>query len=839
MRTRNGWVAVGAVVVGLLIAAPASAQSNKPAPADEGGKVLAEELSVMAQNTLRNGAVTPAKLREAGALLEAACKLNPGEVRYPRLLAEAMQQVGDSAGAAEALKKVLAIEPLNRTAQAQLIDAYAARMETAEARLKYFEDLLTSSAVDEVKSHVAVLAARQYLERGMRDRAVARAQQAVKLNPLSGEAVRLHYDVVAAGAGPADRFRDLMMMVRANPAQAQVLASAGRELAEAGLPAESLTWYQLAQNVTAQWGMPLDWGVLVDYAAALIVADQPQPAADLLGKMRSADPSYVDVQLLVLGLLKESPNKEQYDAAKRQARVVLANRLAEVRKRLGDAGATTRPIDSPDVTVPDLGGDVKKLTGDATEGLPPGLRDDYVKAVVDLAFFELYFNDNVAEGTRLTDTVRQLLREDSVTVARLDGWAHLKAGRKDEARVKLSAVADRDPLSELGLVKLGGPEAQERANKLVSRYPAGLVGAMAWLSTRDQQAKLTPGAWAADLKKELDAFPAGWLEILTQPQAFYVVRTEAVNGKFFYAYNEPILTRITILNRGKFDIGMGPDGALRPDVWIDAMLRGVIGQSLPGVAFDRITGELVLRPGKQVSQVVRLDQGALADFLTSNPQVPVPISATVTTVPVIGPEGARPGPAGYRTPFEKMYERELTKVLSDERLAAAQQALSGTDAGKKIRALVQMKVALQLLMAPQQTPDPNAEARKVQLRDAMQQVAAGDRTASVSGVAWFLLGTLVGDADRATIVGQLVKDGAWEKRLLGVLLAQMLPPGPQKEAATAASKDAEASVKKFASAMLAALESGEAVVPATQPGTGPAVAPGTMSTTAPAVAPRP
>src|SRR5205814_1705485 len=151
--------------------------------------------------------------------------------------------------------------------------------------------------------------------------------EALRLNPMNPEALRLHYDLVGQRGSPLGRVKDLLAMLRANPAQPAALASVAREVAEAGLVNDSTSWYAQAVNVTGMSGQPADWGVLVDYASNLIVADQAQFAADMLQRMLKADTSNVDVWLLTLAILKDSNNKDAYDNVRKQALVVLTNRL--------------------------------------------------------------------------------------------------------------------------------------------------------------------------------------------------------------------------------------------------------------------------------------------------------------------------------------------------------------------------------------------------------------------------------------------------------------------------------------------------------------------------------
>src|SRR5438046_1901281 len=83
-----------------------------------------------AQETLARSAINETTFKEASALLKAAATLNPREPRFPRLLAEASLQLGDKAGAIEALKLASAADPDDQVVLTQLIDLYTASMQS-------------------------------------------------------------------------------------------------------------------------------------------------------------------------------------------------------------------------------------------------------------------------------------------------------------------------------------------------------------------------------------------------------------------------------------------------------------------------------------------------------------------------------------------------------------------------------------------------------------------------------------------------------------------------------------------------------------------------------------
>src|SRR5205814_1906276 len=122
----------------------------------------------------------------------------------------------------------------------------------------------------------------------------------------------------------------------------------------------------------------------------------------------------------------------------------------------------------------------------------------------------------------------------------------------------------------------------------------------------------------------LKKFPQAWMAIVDSPKIFYSLNAEPL--KVSHGYSEPMLVRVILTNRSEFDITLGPDGIIRPDLWLDAQQRGIADRNFPGIAYDRMTQQMVLRPKATISQILRIDQGPLSQALTENPQVSVPLS---------------------------------------------------------------------------------------------------------------------------------------------------------------------------------------------------------------------
>ena len=243
-----------------------------------------------------------------------------------------------------------------------------------------------------------------------------------------------------------------------------------------------------------------------------------------------------------------------------------------------------------------------------------------------------------------------------------------------------------------------------------------------------------------------------------------------------------------------------------------------MNESFPGVAFDRISRQVVLRARQATGQIVRLDQGRLADSLARNPSASAQISFSVVTNPSPTPDGVGPGPAGQREAFSKSFVRSgfpLTQNVMRKRVDAAIE--SGTPA-EKIRNLDLLAGYLPLLAGAK--PDPALRGLDAEFVNTIGD-ARRDENPPVAMWANYLTARLVPD-ERLRAIDDLLANEAWPARLLALLAAAELGPGRQAElAGQLAGADPEPTAKEYAAATVEFLQS----APATQPSTRPAADP--------------
>lgn len=810
------WMMHKMVVAVLLVCAAAMGQATTQPTADElaGNAALAERLSQMAQTTLAIRSIKPATLRQSAALLEAAVALKPDEQRFLRLLVEAYLQLGGEEGrqgAVSALSRYLTLNPADQSAQIQLIDLHFGAMQTADQQARYVEQILgTEKLASEVRAHAAVLGARLATERGEKERCQQYLNRALELFPLYPPALQMRYQRLDPDTPAAQRVALLLKMLQSNPAQPGAMMELAWELAQAGLVDPALTWYRSGFDLMRRMGMQPGTDHLTAYAAELVVADQLQSAASMLPKLLEQDPGNVDAAFLLLLVEKRGGNSEKIESATQKVRDTLRLRLTRLHDRLhGIESSTTQPMADLD-----LQADVKKLL----QAQDADLTAAYAAALADLAWLEIYFNANPDAAAEKIDLLRQLLADDSLTLARLEGWTYLVRGQQEQAKVKLSAVADRDPLSGLGMIRIQtGQLPEERitvaAHRLLKENACGLVGAVLIEALRNRVGLMPTGPQASAIRAELDQFPKDWLDILDprRTREFYSLKAEPL--KVSHSYGEPMLARVTITNTSVHPITLGPEGTIRPDLWVDAQVKGVGQQSFPGTAFERLGQKLVLRPRESISQVFRVDQDGVASLINSNPTFGLPLYFSLLTNPVSQEAGIAPGPGGYRVQFTRVIERRSSPLNEQTVQELYSKLLSGA-ADVRIRSLEQLGTYASAMK--QQQDNPSLQAKAAEIADVVRK-SSGDSVSAVRAVATYVTAFLADASVREGIIRQMLGDGSFSQRVMGlVALQQHVETVKRKELAKPlAEGDADAIVRKLAASVVEVAD----LPPATQPST--------------------
>jgi tetratricopeptide (TPR) repeat protein len=797
-----------------------------PAAVDDADAAVAARLADMGTEMLRQKSAAEPQYRACIALLKAAAKLNPENERYPRLMVEASLAIDDVDGAIAALKQYRNIMPDDQGAQLQLIELQMSKMETLDRKLDYANQILAAGdkVAGDVRSAVAVLAARMLFERDQPSQAATMLDQAIRLNPRNGEALQLRYRQGSKDMAGFARVKLLIEMIKANPLQPDVVAELSSQLAEFGLIKPSLEWYFQAMLLYQRTGQSVPLELAIEYGAEQFLAERYDGADGMAIRLLASDK--YDMDALYLRLLCARNTSDQGDdrTIRNLARKTLLARLTEARDQALNPPSTTQPATQPALLTTQPAADVgaTQFPIDPETGLPKAPSEELVElsaallpdltpaldkvaagdtpekyqlvdAVSDMLWYTIYFDPRPDIAEPMLAVLARLLPADDVLLVRMQGWMFIQQNKPDEAKVKLEAVADRDPLAVVGLIKLTSPtdaEGNNRGRKLLTDHPTGMLAAFVKDALRDRAIKVVAREDAAMVLEILNNFPTKFFDIIDNPKNFYGISGEAVSPA--YNYREPMLVRVTLSNHSQFDITIGRGGILRPDVWLDARIHNST-QVFPGAAYDRMTQLIVLRPGQSVSQVIRIDQGPLGKMLAENPTQPFDIFVTAVTNPVPTEKGIGAGLGGYRVQLRKSVVREAFAVTADREVNRMLDNLVG---GTKDR------IANMDLMAAYMV-NPDERIKKLAPTFEQKLVAVKvDNSASIRSWAQYTLAGLAAAPAKAQQVQEMARSADWQARLLAALRSGDLGPDSRKSVLTELSNDAEPAIKDYAKSML-------------------------------------
>jgi hypothetical protein len=428
-------------------------------------------------------------------------------------------------------------------------------------------------------------------------------------------------------------------------------------------------------------------------------------------------------------------------------------------------------------------------------------------------------NERPAEAEALLAHFNQLAEEGSAFAARTAGWILLAQGKVDEAKVKLSAAAQNDPLAALGLIRTYGKDEEEKAKaeaqQLLSSHAGGVIGAILSDGLREYGVGVVPGPGAEAVRGALSKFPEQWMRIIDNASAFYALRGDPI--KISFPYGEPVLARVSIQNTSDYSITVSPDGVVQPLVWIEALPLGIFRDKVPPAALvERFGEQLVLKPRQGMTLTVRLDQGALLNTLMANPAPAVPLGGTIrTNVVTTAGRGIMPGAGGYAVEFARFMERGASP-LSEATVRRRLDALAAPNGRDKIQSLSLLARYVSLLRMSKENAQGQAMAND--LIGAIRRTT-GDADPAVRAWALHELVVVSEEGAREALIVKMLGDSeSWQSRALAMHVIQALPAERATQlAAPLAENDPHAVVRALAAATLEVLKLPPTTRPATQP----------------------
>ena len=770
---------------------------------------LADRMAQIGVQLGRHEGVVDPDWRLRGALFDAAVQLDAQDGRLLRYSLDAALHTGDSASATEAVTALRKLEPQNTYFQARQIDVALARLDTADAKLKYLSDIVAAETLaTEVRSYAATRAAWLYWEQSRPHLAIEMIRKAVVLNPLNLDALRLQWRAIAPTASPIERTNMLLAMLRANPGLPDVSATLADELAAVGLYKAANGWYDYSLGLARRSTAGMSSQVGCNYAATLYLAGRTEEAGEWLQRILKSDATDPSAIFLLSTIAeKGSPMVQQ------AALDGLLQRLQMVRSAAGIVAPTSRAVLGP-ATMPSLEGDVTLLKGDHKD-----MASAYSAALSDVAWLMIYYQHDPAGAQAAINVLKALEPPDSPVLGRLEGWNYLILGKNDEARVKLSAVAARDPLAHLGVIELMKKDpaqqaaAKIEAKKLMEASASGVIGVIIRQRLADLGVKTDLSPIAEALRDAADRYPQQLTRLALVPQEFYAARASA--DLVEHEFSQPIMLTFTLRNQSDQPLTVGEGGMLR-DVSFDVQLRGGMQQFLSGAGYLKLTGPLILQPRSSYSQSVRLDDDILADLLNAMPAPTLQMSASAIVNAISTEAGTAPGAFGYRAPVDRLIVRTGLPLMTQEQVQAALATLENGDTIKCLRvvdsAASHLSMALEGRSGSEVVPALN-DAWKLLLDK-------GTRVASPHVNAWALFRKATVAAGDTGPVDALIAQTTWYAHALAALASAQLPPTAKKASLAKLATDENPIVRRVAAAVQAMPDApppGATTAPASRP----------------------
>jgi predicted Zn-dependent protease len=589
--------------------------------------LVAHRLVTVAYNRSRSTDISASlAAKQAEVFLEAAQKLEPGNIHTLKLLVEAAAATGNAAVEREALRSLVRQDPGDLVAQVQYIDFLAAAAETIDERAKTFESALRSTALHpQIRSEMAVRLANISLERGDTAAAKGYVQQALQFNDVNMGALRAN--VRLAAATPKDHVAALIALLNASPLQPEAWLELSRTMAAAGLPGRAaddlntaLEQYQLA-------GQQPPATLYLELAVDLATAGRPAEASPIL---------------TALAKLPDAP----------LSALVAARLLANEYTPPSSAAhpATTAP--ATQAAADELSTKIQSALAASIAADP-----DSVDALTDALWVELTAIPKPTpppETASWMKTLQGKVDADDPVLARLQGWQALRDGRLEEASKILTAAAPADPLAQLGLARVliaQGKIAQaaRQLQDLWWSHPTGLFALQIAQTARGTRGiTLTDTLSTKELLTVLAQLPSTALLAHRSPVDLQLVTASFPQRE--YGLDEPIVLNIRIANTTAHAAPVGPDGLIKTTIGLAGKSYGIDGKNLGVYAIEDLQRVYRLEPRSVIEASVRADQGAVDEFLSANPRQIFTVGIDVITAPRGAMASAVPGLGGQDVP---------------------------------------------------------------------------------------------------------------------------------------------------------------------------------------------
>ncbi|HUU23684.1 MAG TPA: tetratricopeptide repeat protein [Phycisphaerae bacterium] len=564
----------------LLICAGVGRAQSAPAGPSEADKLAAESLWFSAVSVVHSHPDTPARTWRVVAHTQYADRLDPGNPRIERMLADAYETQGRFQEASAAVAKYLRSAPGDYVHHLRRIRLLVNALQTAGEREELLKELVEREDLPAaVRAEAAVLTGRILRGKGETEEARLAYETALKHDPYHPDALTA---ALAFKKDPtaADRVKVLLTVLRSNPGHVETAQQVGTQLGAMGLYDPALRFLDHAMAVARfrRADVTRVFALAGEHANALLDAGKVDQAIPELEKHLRRFRGNTDLQSLLVEAYLAAGQDEKASGIVQDMEAALKPKqsAAAVSETFAKKLAWFYLVTLPKATT---------ALGYARQAEKMDASDPAAQRILGVA--ELKTGDTNSGLARL----QKLAGKDTYAAAFLADY-YFGAGLPAEGKKAIQAAA---PLPR------DGP-AFRRLRALVARYNVELPAAEG----------------AAEARQAAEAFPDAPLELASAPEKFLEVSIRPTAERM--GVGEPVEVEAVLVNKSSIDIPIGMWGLFSPVMALHLEASTDRDRkkfaSLPVANWP---APRYLKSGERVTCRVRLDVGDLGRFLANRP----------------------------------------------------------------------------------------------------------------------------------------------------------------------------------------------------------------------------
>ncbi len=564
-----------------------------------------------------------ADYRLAAILIERAEKYRPQDAELVRRRIEANWAAGDSTRMLEATERLIKLDPADTVALLRLIGARINSIQTVEDRLAAYGQFLGSrgeSLDPSVRSRLALDASLLCRERGDDDGFVKYLKLANQLDGTNKDAALLAYTYLSERLDdPVARFELLVNLLYADPLDPRVHTMIRDALAAERAFSDARRFHKISRDILvaaqsadrggASDSLVLDWHVDGPETPLTSIVDQ-------LEQQRAVtvyqDNLRREAGITEPGAAPVNPDDVRLDLEFERIRLAAADAAGKPESVESGLIDFSRSIDAYVTTLADPQ-QRGQMTQEQADSIAASLR-------IDLALWRLLVN-RPAENAEPIATPETAPTESVGDAHAAVGWAHLRAGRLDEAAAAFESASEFNLWRILGMGEVAAArgdkaEAIRVFESAVDIAPLSPLGG--WASSRAKALRGGPRPMTAAgraMQAEAQRVPAFVDVMAARPGTFQQLSVDLVEMR------SPPLgraeVRIRVRNIAPIPLALGTDRTINTRIVLSPNLelidRGM--QALATAEVVELDRRLRLRTGEAVEVVTWADAG-LTGWLT-------------------------------------------------------------------------------------------------------------------------------------------------------------------------------------------------------------------------------